>query len=132
MDKVEQLKQQIQELEESVDESWSKEDLYDVLVQAYYHSKDIIQIIEARVELIDDSVAIKEAETQDHITELNNMLASAVKASADATAEKEAAQQQLNEVLELNKTHVEHLVELEAKLGNISAIIHGEIPTSWE
>ena len=125
MDKVEQLKQQIQELEESVDESWSKEDLYDILVQAYYHAKDIIQIIEDRVDLIDDSVAIKEAETQDHITELNNML-------ADATAEKEAAQQQLNEVLELNKTYVEHLAELDTKLGNISAIIHGEIPTSWE
>ena len=54
MTKIEQLQAKVQELEESVDESWSKEDLYDVLVEAYMHLKDIIVLQQDLVPVVED------------------------------------------------------------------------------
>lgn len=55
MNKIEQLKQEALDLEASVDENWAKEDLYDVLVVAYFKYKDIVQLLEQNVTPIDTS-----------------------------------------------------------------------------
>lgn len=53
MNKIEQLKNEIIEIENNIDREASKEELYDVLVKAYYKAKDIIELYD-NMELVID------------------------------------------------------------------------------
>jgi hypothetical protein len=44
---IAKLKSEIEALEESVDSSIAKEDMYDILVKAYYKAKDVIEMYES-------------------------------------------------------------------------------------
>ena len=44
---IAKLKSEIEALEESVDSSIAKEDMYDILVMAYYKAKDVIEMYES-------------------------------------------------------------------------------------
>ena len=58
MNKIEQLKNEIIEIENNIDREASKEELYDVLVRAYYKAKDIIELYD-NIELVIDTETSK-------------------------------------------------------------------------
>ena len=58
MNKIEQLKNEIIEIENNIDREASKEELYDVLVKAYYKAKDIIELYD-NIELVIDTETSK-------------------------------------------------------------------------
>jgi len=67
MNKIQQLKDEIIEIENNLDEEATKEELYDILVKAYFKAKDII-------ELYDNSETIIDTETPKLKDSLNTCL----------------------------------------------------------
>ena len=57
MTKIDELLSKVDELESSVNTDWNKEDLYDVLVVAYSHLKDIIVLQQDLVPIVEDKAS---------------------------------------------------------------------------
>ena len=65
MNRIDELKQQIATIESQVTPSMSKEDMYDLLVVAYNHLKDIIALTQGNIPIKDDralEVPLRDAE----------------------------------------------------------------------
>jgi len=65
---IAKLKSEIEALEESVDSSIAKEDMYDILVKAYYKAKDVIEMYESAApvtNISEDKLNLVFAELQD-------------------------------------------------------------------
>jgi hypothetical protein len=55
MNAIEQLKKEIKEIEANIPPEASKEELYDVLVQAFFKAKDIIELYDDKDIMVDNS-----------------------------------------------------------------------------
>lgn len=58
---IDSLKKQIEDIETSISEDATTEELYNSLVKAYYHAKDIIELQDAEIlDLTADNIGFKE------------------------------------------------------------------------
>jgi len=70
---IAKLKSEIETLEQSVDASMATEDMYDILVKAYYKAKDVIEMYESVApvtNISEDKLNLVIAELQDADTQI--------------------------------------------------------------
>jgi len=83
MEQINKLKKEIGDLENSVDESMSKEELYDILVVAFFKAKDIIEMYDDVNPIIEKPQENNEEELLGEIVKLKGDLQEALKETSD-------------------------------------------------
>lgn len=74
---IAKLKSEVEALEQSVDSSMPKEDMYDILVKAYYKDKDIIEMYESAspvTNISEEELKLVTADLQSANTTIENLI----------------------------------------------------------